>query len=326
MPQLRQSIITGDWVVIAPERAKRPSDYISKSQIKDEAVESCVFEVAGEAYQYRYQEFETDNIFVVGNKYPVFVANEKDCSARSFGVEDFYLAKPSVGGHDVIVVKDHNLGLNKFSENIWYELFEVSRRRVEYFQKVCNVVSAVPIYNHLKRAGASISHPHAQIFAANVVPNLISRELHHTEHYFQKSGSCPFCDMIKHELANKVRMIGQNQDFVAFTAYAARFPFETWIMPKSHQSNFEELTDDELKNLARIMKNTISKLDKTLDNPALNYFIHTLPNPYKSLSYYHWHLEIAPRVSDFGGFELGAEMIIDVMSPEEAAKYLKGEE
>ena len=198
----------------------------------------------------------------------------------------------------------------------------MTRRRVEYFQEVCNVASTIPLYNHRKKAGASISHPHAQILAANVVPSLVQRELDHTESYFKKNGSCPFCDMIEHELESKIRLVAENKSFVAFTVYAARFPFEIWILPKNHQAGFEKASQEDLRNLAEIMKSVIGKLDKALDNPPLNYFIHTLPNSCEDPSYYHWHLEIAPRVSDFGGFETGVEMFIDVMSPEEAVGYL----
>ena len=324
MPELRQNFITGEWVVISPERAKRPSDYVVAPELEEKGHDPCRFCIDGPEYGKRIDGFENEHTYVLPNAYPVFVENPTNCSPRSFVTEGgLYAARPSTGGHDVVVVKEHTASLPTFSHQIWADLLEMTRRRVEYFHQICNVVSTVPIYNHRRPAGASVRHPHAQIFAANVVPNMLTRELHHTERYFEQHGTCAFCEMIAHERKENIRIIYDRDGFIAFTCYAARFPFEIWILPTDHQSNYERSTHVQMQHLATAMKEIMGKLDHILQDPPLNYFIHTLPSIFHESAHYHWHIEIAPRLATYGGFEMGAGMIIDVMSPEEAAKELR---
>lgn len=323
LPQLRQNIITGDWVVIAPERAKRPNDYVTADTVKRQAKGDCVFCVGKNEYQNRIKKYDKKNVWIIPNKFPAFVERDDNVSPRSFKVEDdFYRMRASVGGHDVAVIKDHDIDLPHFNKEIWIELLQVFKERYIHFDKHCAVEYTMPIYNHGPEAGASIEHPHAQIFASNIIPNIISREIHQTQHYFEKNGKCAFCELIGHEQKFKIRIIYENKDFVAFTFYAARFPFEIWIIPKKHQSRFENETDHKFNLLADCLIDTLGKLNKTLNDPPFNIFIHNSPNSVGESDYYHWHIEIAPRITGYGGFEMGSGTIIDVFSPEKAAEFI----
>lgn len=328
MPQLRQNIITGEWVVIAPERAKRPNDFVTAQTTKHQKKEDCSFCPHSENYQKnRIKKFDSKNCYVIGNKFPAFLEIAENASPRTFKIEDdFYRGRPAAGGHDVVVVKDHDLDLPTFSEDVFVDLFKTFQKRYLYFDQKKAVEYSMAIYNHGPEAGASIEHPHAQIFASNILPNLISREIHHTEKYYEHNGSCAFCDLITHEKEFKTRIISENAQFVAFTFYAARFPFEIWLMPKKHCARFEKADQKTLKNLANCLKKVFGKLNKTLNDPPLNFFLHSEPNTIRHTQYYHWHLEIAPRLSSYGGFELGSGVVIDIVSPEKAAMYLNGEE
>ncbi len=324
MPQLRQNIITGDWVVIAPERAKRPSDFVTRDTVKQQTKEDCPFCTNSPEYKKRLKKFDTKNIWVIPNKYPAFVEIKTKKPILSYKVEnDFYRARPSTGGHDVVVIKEHDTDLPHFSKEIWIELLETFDRRYEYFDKLCNVAYTMPIYNHGQAGGASIEHPHAQIFASNIIPNLITKEIHHTEKYFEHNGSCAFCELINHEKKFKKRIIFENKDFVAFTFYAARFPFEIWILPKEHQSRYENEAKRKYHTLADCLMDVFGKLNATLNDPPVNFFVHNLPNTISETDYYHWHIEIAPRVTGYGGYEMGSGNVIDVVTPEDTAKYLR---
>jgi UDPglucose--hexose-1-phosphate uridylyltransferase len=117
-------------------------------------------------------------------------------------------------------------------------------------------------------------------------------------------------------------VIFENKDFIAFTFYAARFPFEIWIMPKVHESRYENEPKIKYSSLAECLIDVFGKLNKTLNDPPVNFYIHNLPNTIQETDYYHWHIEIAPRVSGYGGYEMGSGNIINVVSPEQCAKYL----
>lgn len=327
MPQLRQNIITGEWVVIAPERAKRPSDFISTTpKVRHDTEEEDVFKVGETAWQERFPQYDTENIFVIPNKYPAFVDTPSHVSARSYRIEDdFYRIRPSVGGHDVVVIKDPDEDLYHFRHETWVDLLEAFQKRYRYFAEDRESIYQMPIYNHGAGAAASIWHPHAQVFASTIIPNNISRELHQSEKHFEHNGTSAFTDMLHHELHEKVRIIAKNKDFVAFAFFAARFPFEIWILPRKHRSHFEDVPRKELINFAKICKEVFSKLGDVLNEPPTNFFIHSAPSSMGELTHFSWHMEIGPRLTNYGGFELGAGMVIDIVSPEKAAAYLRGE-
>lgn len=326
MPQLRQNIITGEWVVIAPERAKRPNDYVIPESVKVSDKSKCPFCIGSQQYKQNQKitKSSTENIYVIENRYPAFVEDETKAQIRSFYVENsFYRARPSVGDHEVIVIKDHNTNLIKFSKSLLAELFMVIKGRYLAMAEEKGVVSIMPIYNHGAEGGASIDHPHAQIFASGIVANTVGVEMKGADRYFGINGSCVFCDIVKHELKEKERIVYENDDFLAACVFAARFPMETWIYPKHHQSQFEETSKSGLENLADCLHNVLVRLDKNIPRIPLNWYIHTLPTTNHESSSYHWHLEITPRLANYGGFELGSGVIIDIMSPEDSAEYLR---
>jgi len=326
VPELRQNIITGDWVVIAPERAKRPQDFVIPKGVRITDKTKCPFCVDSDGYKANKKliEFETDELYVVPNRFPAFIEDEAQKSVRSFYPEKgFYRAKPSVGRHEVVVIKDHNERLTTFSRPLIGKILEAIRDRYLALKKDNRISSIMPIYNHGAEGAASIDHPHAQIFASGIVANTVGREIDGAEDYYGINGACVYCDMIKHEEKEKARIVYQNDQFIAINFFASRFPFETWVLPKKHESQFEETSKESMTEFADALHKVFHMLDKTLQNPPLNFYIHTLPTIHENSASYHWHLEITPRVSNFGGFELGSEVIINVMSPEEAAGYLK---
>lgn len=327
MPQLRQNIITGEWVVIAPERAKRPSDFMVAESLKPALPDQCPFCLGSAVYKKdNLPEFETKDIFVIRNSYPAFKEEKKTCSHRTLKVEDgFYNLRDSTGGHDVIIIKKHAWQLFDLTPTVWEHLFLVAKRRYSYWRRDCNTRYSMLIYNQGVRAGASIYHPHAQLMASNIIPNQITREIHGSQSYFEENGTCVFCDLVEHEKQQHLRIIEESAEFIAFTFYAARFPFEIWVLPKKHRAHFENEKAHELRLLSQMMHRVINRLDMTLKQPHLNFFIHDLPTSLEEADYYHWHIEITPRVSTYGGYELGSGTIIDVMSPEEAARYLNKE-
>ena len=329
MPELRQNIITGDWVVVAPERAKRPRDFIIPKSVKVADKTNCPFCVGSEGYKQneKVRKCQTPHVYVVENRFPAFLEDESHKSVRSFYPEEgFYRARASVGDHEVVIVKEHEMTLFKMPQTVLDELFEVIRGRYIWMKDHEKISSIVPIYNHGAEAGASIDHPHAQIFASGVVSNMVGRELNGSDTYFGINGTCVYCDMIKHEKKEKMRIVYENDRFIALNFYASRFPFETWIMPKDHESQFEMTSKVSMKEFSDAAHKVLHLIDKTLDNPPLNFYIHTLPTIFDDSASYHWHMEIAPRVSRYGGFELGSEIIINTMPPEEASHYLKGKD
>ncbi len=324
MAKLRQNIVTGKWVVIAPERARRPEDFVMAAAPKRHLNGDCPFCLTNpkSSYQFSIKEAETDNIYVIPNKYPAFSKDEEVIEEGG----NFYFSTKSVGGHEVIIIKDHQKEIYEGGWQLLDELFGVYQNRYKFYQKDPVIEYSMPIHNLGPEAAASIEHPHSQFFASSIIPNLVEEELAGAKKFFLDQNKCVFCAMIAEEKEHNCRIIAENEDFVGFTFFASRFPFEIWILPKKHSSCYEEISAGERENMAKLVFDILTKLNKTLKFPPLNWWIHSSPTKKDHLGdFYHWHMEIAPRVSKFGGYEMGSGIVIDVVSPERAAEFLKKE-
>lgn len=322
MPKLRQNIITGDWVVISPERAKRPEDFVvEKHEPKTQSKENCPFcPPKGAAYKTKIRGCETEHIYVIPNKFPAFV--DQDEVIEEGG--DFYSSYKSLGAHEVISFKDHDTEIPELSDDVLFELFDTYRQRMAYLQRNPVIEYIMAIHNFGAEAGASIDHPHSQLFASSIIPTYAGRELYGSRKFYKENKECVYCHLIQEERAAEIRIVAENSGFVAFTFFASRFPFEIWILPKKHSARYEIITKDELKKLIEVFSEIMKKLDSRLNHPPYNYFIHTAPAKIGHHSiYYHWHLEICPRLSKLGGYEIGSDVVIDVVSPESAAEFLR---
>ena len=157
-----------------------------------------------------------------------------------------------------------------------------------------------------------------------IVPINVAEEISGSLDFFRREASCIFCRMIAAEQSQRERIVVELDDFVAFCPFASRFPLETWILPKTHGSHFEEVPQASLAQLAQITRRVIGKIESAIERPAYNYIIHTAPFDTHSLAHYHWHIEVIPRVTNIAGFEWGTGFYINPVSPEEArAKCLR---
>jgi len=156
-----------------------------------------------------------------------------------------------------------------------------------------------------------------------IVPITVREEMTGSQEFYNYRGRCIYCDMIQQELATEKRIVLDTPGFIAFCPFASRFPFETWVLPKQHSSHYENIQKNGVEELARVMRRVISKIEIALDRPAYNYIIHTAPFDSPELGYYHWHLEIIPRLTNIAGFEWGTGFYINSVPPEEAAAFLR---
>lgn len=320
MPQLRQNIITGDWVIIAPERAKRPEDFIQAMPKTKSSPKDCLFCPNGGAIKTKIQSASTKNVIVIPNKFPAFVKKE----TIQFSGSELYYSQKSTGGHEVIIFANHYKDFAQLTEKEICQILEIYRQRLRFYNDQAQIEYTLIIHNHGFEAAASIDHPHSQILASSIMPPVILNELANCQKYFQENSSCPFCDMIATEQQEAERIVFENSDFIAFCFFAARMPFEIWVLPKKHLVNFEDFNQDKIQKLTEVLKMVLTQLSIALADPPYNFYLHTMPAKRDHLeNFYHFHIEILPRLSRIGGYELGAGIWIDVVSPERAAEFLK---
>jgi len=171
-------------------------------------------------------------------------------------------------------------------------------------------------------AGATQVHPHSQIIAVPIIPKRVMEEVEGARQYFYYKERCVYCDIIRQEVSAGVRVVHENENFVSLSPFAARFPFETWIAPKDHKASFGDIEEFEIESFADILKATLQKIGKVLDDPPFNYIIHTSPCDEHCREYYHWHLEIMPRLTKVAGFTWGSGFYVNPVLPEDATKFL----
>jgi UDPglucose--hexose-1-phosphate uridylyltransferase len=177
--------------------------------------------------------------------------------------------------------------------------------------------------NHGVAAGASLEHSHSQIIALPIVPKRVSEEIEGTKTYFHYKDRCVFCDIIRQEIQRRQRVITENKSFLSIAPFASRFPFETWILPKTHHPSFEQMEFSLYEQASQILSDTLQRMNRVLTNPPYNYVIHTSSFPEIDMDYYHWHIEIMPKLTKVAGFEWGTGFYINPTPPEEAAEYMR---
>jgi len=202
-------------------------------------------------------------------------------------------------------------------------VFWMYRERYQDLQRDPRFKYLLLFRNHGRTAGASLGHPHSQLIALPIVPKRATEELEAAQQHFAREGRCVYCDVLGQERADGDRLVWENDDFVAFVPYAAWTPFEMWVVPKHHEASFGALPDAQLLPLGEAMQQALGRLYTCLHNPPYNYIVHSAPYEGKVGHFYHWHIEIMPRLSQVAGFEWGSGFYINTVPPEDAARYLR---
>lgn len=329
MPELRKDPITGRWVIIAAERAMRPSDFIRQPAVPSGG-RFCPFcpgnesKTPPEVLAYRPGGGRPNEggwtLRVVPNKFPALRV-EGDLNRQGEGVYD---RMNGVGAHEVVIeTPDHMLTLSELTEKQVEDVFWAMRDRIVDLRRDKRLRYIIVFKNHGAAAGATLEHTHSQLIALPVVPKRAQEELDGSRRYFDYRERCIFCDILRQETDTGSRVILESEHFLAITPYAARFPFETWILPKRHSSHFEASEIPEVQNLGWMQRAILRKIDKVLERPAYNLMIHSAPVQEGAMAHYHWHIEIIPKLTNAAGFEWGTGFYINPTPPEEAARFLR---
>ena len=326
MPELRLNVVTREWVIIATERAKRPKDFRSKKErpLRPEYLSTCPFCPGNEhktpTERFRVPDGESWKIRVVSNKFPaLLLEGEKKRSADGIS-----RTVSGVGVHEVIIETPvHNLTTGLQPLERLEDLVRVYKSRFIEANRDPRVEHTIIFKNYGEGAGTSLDHPHSQLIATPVVPLQFRDRVQAALHYFDDTGECLICDVLKKDLADGTRVILDTPHFLTFIPYAALSPFHTWVFPKRHSASFASVTDDEVRDLAVHLKNILSKFRYGLEDPDYNYVIRSSrPQDYGNEDC-HWYLSLVPRITMAAGFELGSGMFINTSLPENNAEYMR---
>ncbi|MCK4546912.1 MAG: galactose-1-phosphate uridylyltransferase [Candidatus Eisenbacteria sp.] len=328
MPELRKDPIIGRWVIISTERGKRPGDFPSVETVTPGGF--CPFDAGNEdktppeVFAFREPGTEPNTpgwrVRVVPNKFPA-LRIEGPLIRRGEGVFD---KMSGIGAHEVVIENpDHGSALCDLALPQVEEVVRAFIHRIKDLRKDERLRYILVFKNHGEQAGASLEHSHTQIIATPIVPKRVMEELNGARQHYDLKERCIFCDIVLQEMEDGIRLVTENEACVSLTPFASRFPFETWLLPKWHSSRFEDMTDSQITSVADLLLETLLRLRSALNAPPYNFIIHTGPCQDPELPFYHWHIEIIPKLTKIAGFEWGTGFYINPTLPEEAARYLR---
>ncbi len=339
MPELRKDPIIGRWVIIATERAKRPSDF-KVERAENLPLKKCPYCEGNE-------DMTPPEIMALrkpGSKpnspgwevrvvpsVSKYLNPKGDLDRHGKGIYDLM---NGVGTHEVIIMTPkHTGGVHIIDEAQISKVVEVLIKRISQLKQDKRLKYVLIFANHKKIAGGSdLGHLHIQLIATPVTPKRVKEELAGSKRYYDYKDRCVICDMIKQELKEDQRVICKIDGFIAINPFCSRFPFETWIMPIEHSCDFDRVSKStDLKNFGKIYRTIFTKMNKVIGDFPFNAILHTAPFRRRQRegywetieSDYHWHIEIMPRLTQIAGFEWGSGFYINDIPPEDACKALK---
>jgi len=333
--EIRRDYLLNRYAIIASERVKRPTDFIIPET--EEAQRTCPFcpgnekatpaadlillQREGKTIQSRDENHARAKDWQVRcfpNLYPALSPSIQKTPKPNL----FTIRRRTYGYHEIVVESpnhhDHPSQAPPEQTQLTLKAILILLNRY-YEDKKINYVEV--FRNHRKEAGASLSHPHSQMIALPFTPSNVRSELNAARRHFETKKRCIFCEIIEKERGSQ-RIIYENEHFFVLSPWASILPFEFWVIPKRHEPRLENLTEGEATDLAKTLKASFSALARLLHDPPYNYGFHTSPNNLES-QFYHWHLEVYPKLSTPAGFEISTGVYINVTPPELAAESLR---
>ena len=322
MAELRWDPLAGRWVVLAPGRVDRPHAGAARTSTvrADDNVGACPFcpghenetppEVA------RRPPGVADgsgwDVRVVPNRYPIVDRGARD--ERTEG-GDLRRRRSATGVHEVAILSPaHDRSLAQLDDPQVLQTLRTLQDRARVHAAAGHLYTQL-LVNHGVDAGASLTHPHAQIVAIDLVPPTIDEEIAH----LTDGDSCVLCrELARLDHDASLRVAGQ--DATIWCPWWSSTAFELLLAPRRHRGRFED-AGPELEAVAVVLRDGLARLDRSLGDPSYNLFVHSLPAD-REVDY-HWHIHIRPRLQVDAGFELGTGIPVNTVDPAEAARRLR---
>lgn len=338
MPELRRDPVVGYWTIISTERSRRPMEFRPK-RITDE--HDCPFcegrekDTTPEVWAIRREGTAKDapgwDVRVLPAKQPML---SEERPFDRFG-EGIYDVMEGTGRHEIIVESSkHRHDLDEMSQGEAENAVKAYVSRVNAHEREARFKYPLLFKNHGLVSGAAsdvVRHSRSQLIAMPITPKRVKEELKAAKAYFERRDRCVFCDILRQETADGSRVVAQNDLFFAFCPFAARVPFEMWILPKRHCPDFGRLDPAAATAFTRILRECLAKLRVLLSDPPYTFILHTAPYRHQKRELYwktieedyHWYLQISPRLTRAAGFEWGTGIHINPTPPEDAATLLR---
>ncbi|SYZ73092.1 Galactose-1-phosphate uridylyltransferase [Candidatus Zixiibacteriota bacterium] len=328
MPEFRQNMATKEWVILAPERGKRPHEFVKTlfhRETPPPYKKECPFCKGNEHLTVEptliIPTAKDWKVRVVPNKFAA-LRSDLDIKRKCVGA---FLAAEGFGIAEVVVEHPrHDLTMALMTPVEVADILSAYKIRQREISRNSKVNLVTIFRNHGPQAGTSLEHPHSQIIATPIVPPHVRYPMEQAMLYYDAYGRCVYCDMAQEEIRQKERIIVESENFLAFCPYAARSPFECRIYPKNHLPSFVVTNDAQITELGKVLREVLARIHFGLNDPDYNYIIRSAAVGDEDTRHQHWYIVIVPKISIPAGFEIGSGIYINSVSPEDCAAFLRG--
>ncbi|MDR3049928.1 MAG: galactose-1-phosphate uridylyltransferase [Elusimicrobiota bacterium] len=332
MSEFRRNPVFGNWILIDSQRNFGNEKLSAVCERVHSDAKFCPFCAGNESMTkseilafsdnpHRYPNTSGWKLRVIPNNKPILQV-ESAIKRQAYGIYD---KMEGAGAHEIIIeTPEHNLQFKDAPLQYFENIYKAVVGRIKDLRNDSRFEHIFFIKKYGSLPATIMQHPHSQIIALPITPKQVNEELDGALRYFKYKERCVFCDIILQGIDNGARLLAENEYFIALCPYASRYPFEVWIMPKEHKSDFDLISDAEISALAKIVKTLYSKLVLLLDDCPITTVLHSAPLKRRNLSYYHWYIEIIPEIAVFGNIDKGTGLFINPVFPEEAARKLRG--
>ena len=323
MSQFRYNKLTQHWVLFAPNRAKKPTNFKDDSEVKRN-IESCPFESGNESKTpkelLRIGDDKSWRCRIVPNLYNALNIEDE---AKSFK-RGCFENRSGFGAHEVIVeTPSHRLQMFDFDIDHFFDYFSIIKLRIEDLKKDIRLKYFSIFKNHGQDSGASLEHSHSQLIATPFIPKSVDDDLKRFKEYKEKTDRYFFDDMIHDELNYKEGILFENSSFISYCPYASRFPFEVNIVSKKESlRSIIDFDDTDIYSLSNICNKVFQALKKALGDVSFNMIVKNGAVQDKE-NQNRFHILILPRIYKIAGFELDTDIMINTFLPSTASKILK---
>jgi UDPglucose--hexose-1-phosphate uridylyltransferase len=301
--ELRKDYIQDKYVIIAPHRGARPRDF-KPERVQTRKNVSCVFcpqNINHQTALLTIGKSDWWEIKVIPNKFPAVSFD----NPKAYGTQEVIIETP-----------DHHQAFENLSVARIAKLLEVYAVRTRAISENPQIDYLLIFKNTGGRAGASLHHAHSQIFATSFLPAHLFDKSQKVQAYKLRNGTCVYCDVIQEERRGP-RFVWEDKHTIAFTPYASMHNYEIWIVPKRHLDNITLLSAVERRSFAQILKKVIKRIDEL--GLSYNYYFHQVIHDEDQ----HLYLKLTPRGTFWAGVEIGSGIIINPISPEDAATFYR---
>jgi len=320
--ELRQDPITKEWVIISPNRSKKHIN-IQKQKREVDLQNKDPFwdpqKSGNEKPSFIKPNIENWKVQIFPNKKPAL----KSVINLTKNQNGPYNTLSAFGFHDLIVTKSQTQNFSELSKEDALLVFQGAKERYKFMQSK-KIKYAMMFQNWGPTAGASVPHPHYQIIGLPIIPNSVLNSLNGADKYYKKNHSYGYSDIIKFEKKYKKRILSENEHAISFTRFASKEPFDFRVFPKKQIPEFSRTNDKILEGVVEVLQKSLTMLKKNVKDPDYNFYIHSSPLD-KINKYYHWHIDVIPRVTISAGVEYGLGVEITVLDPDESAFIIKND-